>query len=176
MDPQDVARELEDPIARELLEGGALARLAYNGPDGFPRVIPIGFLWNGEQVVVCTATTAPKVRALSERPEVALTIDTGDTPGDTKAMFIRGTASVEIVDGVPDEYLAAATKNMDAEQANQFEAQVRSLYKQMARITIQPRWARYYDFGTGRLPGFLLELIQANQASQASQANQVSQS
>jgi len=52
---------------------------------------------------------------------------------------------------------------MDAEQARQFEAQVRSMYQQMARITIQPRWARYYDFGTGRLPGFLLKLIQDNQ-------------
>jgi hypothetical protein len=30
----------------------------------------------------------------------------------------------------------------------------------MARITIQPQWARYYDFGTGRIPGFLLKLAQ----------------
>jgi hypothetical protein len=73
---------------------------------------------------------------------------------------VRGVAAIEIVDGVPDEYLAASGKKMDGEQARQFEAAVRSTYKQMARITIQPRWARYYDFGTGRLPGFLLKLIQ----------------
>ena len=41
------------------------------------------------------------------------------------------------------------------------------MYKQMARITIQPQWARYYDFGAGRVPGFLLKLIQENQDSQA---------
>ncbi len=36
------------------------------------------------------------------------------------------------------------------------------MYKQMARITIQPLWVRSYDFGTGRIPGFLLELAQGN--------------
>ena len=40
-----------------------------------------------------------------------------------------------------------------------FEANVRALYKQMARITITPTWARYYDFGAGRLPTFLRRLI-----------------
>ena len=27
-------------------------------------------------------------------------------------------------------------------------------------------WARYYDFGAGRLPGFRLKLIQDNQGNQ----------
>jgi hypothetical protein len=31
-------------------------------------VIPIGFYWNGSQIVVCTAATAPKVKALTSRP------------------------------------------------------------------------------------------------------------
>ncbi|MGB9227728.1 pyridoxamine 5'-phosphate oxidase family protein, partial [Mycobacterium sp.] len=77
MDAQELARELAHPVARQLLSG-SLARLAYNGHDGFPRVIPIGFYWTGESIVVCTAPTAPKVAALSARPEVALTIDTPD--------------------------------------------------------------------------------------------------
>jgi hypothetical protein len=95
--------------------------------------------------------------------EVALTIDTNQgTPG--RSLSVRGVAAIEIVDGVPDEYLAASGKTMDAEQARQFEANVRSTYKQMARITIQPQWARYYDFGAGRIPGFLLKLVQESQA------------
>lgn len=69
-------------------------------------------------------------------------------------------ASIDVVDGVPGEYLAAATKAMDTEQARSFEAHVRAIYKQMARITIQPRWARYYDFGAGRVPEFLQKLGQ----------------
>ncbi len=162
MDAKNVTRELEDPVARDLLEHASLARLAYNGPDGLPRVIPIGFLWNGEQVVVCTATTAPKVRALVDRPDVALTIDTGSTPDEARALLIRGTASVEIVDGVPDEYIAMSSKGLGealgAEGIAEFERQVRKTYDQMARIRIEPRWARCYDFGAGRLPSFLTEL------------------
>jgi uncharacterized protein YndB with AHSA1/START domain len=153
--------ELNHPGARELLAAQPLVRLAYTGPDGFPRVIPIGFHWTGEHIIVCTAPSSPKVRALSARPHVALTIDT-DQGTASRSLSVRGIAAIEIVDGVPDEYLAASAKDMDGEQARQFEAHVRSMYKQMARITIQPRWARYYDFGAGRVPGFLLKLAQGN--------------
>ena len=113
-------------------------------------MIPVGFFWTGDQVVISTATTSPKVAALSARPDVALTIDAGDTPDQARALSIRGRASVEIVDGVVEEYLAAARKTMDAEAAAEFEQNVRGLYEQMARIVISPRWVRYYDFGAGR--------------------------
>jgi nitroimidazol reductase NimA-like FMN-containing flavoprotein (pyridoxamine 5'-phosphate oxidase superfamily) len=67
MNPQEVTEELEHPGARTLLDSATLLRLAYNGSDGFPRVIPIGFYWNGNRIVACTAATAPKVKALSSR-------------------------------------------------------------------------------------------------------------
>jgi hypothetical protein len=153
------AEELSHPGAQELLATQKLARLAYTGPDGFPRVIPIGFHWTGQHIIVCTAPSSPKVPALSARPQVALTIDTDDGTA-SRALSVRGVAVIEVVDGVPEEYLAAAGKGMDGEQARQFETAVRSMYRQMARITIRPRWARYYDFGTGRIPGFLLKLAQ----------------
>ena len=110
MDPDEVRAELARSDAQELLHIPSPARLAYNGPDGLPRVSPVGFLWNGEQIVVCSHTTSPKVRALTSRPDVALTIDIGNTPADAKALNIRGRANVEIVDGVPDEYIQAAAK------------------------------------------------------------------
>jgi hypothetical protein len=159
MNTQELARELRHPGAQELLRSGSLARLAYNGHDGFPRVIPIGFYWNGERIVVCTAPTSPKVRALSSRPQVALTIDAGDTPSTAKALMVRGLAALDTVDGVADEYLAAAAKGMEASQLAEFERAVRSLYKQMVRIAIEPRWARFFDFGAGRLPAFLANLV-----------------
>ena len=59
MDPQDITEELEHPGGRDLLASATLLRLAYNGSDGFRRAIPIGFCWNGNQIVVCTAATAP---------------------------------------------------------------------------------------------------------------------
>ncbi len=85
MNKQELTRELGHPGARKLLSG-SMARLAYNGPDGFPRVIPVGFYWTGERIVVSTASTSPKARALAFRPEVALTIDTGSTPEEAKAL------------------------------------------------------------------------------------------
>src|SRR5256885_8596850 len=77
--------DLQQPGALELLRSPDPARLAYTGPDGYPRVNPIGFLWNGTAVVVCTAPTAPKVAALAKQPHVALTIDTMEPPARVSA-------------------------------------------------------------------------------------------
>jgi nitroimidazol reductase NimA-like FMN-containing flavoprotein (pyridoxamine 5'-phosphate oxidase superfamily) len=159
MDTQELNKELENPGAQALLRSSLLCRLAYLGQDSLPRVIPIGFHWNGSRVVVCTATTSPKVRALESRPGVALAIDEGSESGNAKSLQIRGQAALETVDGVPDEYLEGAAKSLDAEQRAEFEKQVRSLYDQMVRISIEPHWARFYDFGAGRLPGFLTRLV-----------------
>jgi nitroimidazol reductase NimA-like FMN-containing flavoprotein (pyridoxamine 5'-phosphate oxidase superfamily) len=46
--------------------GDVVAHLAYNGEDGTPRVIPVGFFWTGTEFVISTATTSPKVTALKE--------------------------------------------------------------------------------------------------------------
>src|SRR6266540_3293799 len=65
MEPMTKVTDIEDlrhPDAEKLLHTPDPARLAYNGRDGFPRVIPIGFWWNGTDIVVCTAPTAPKVK------------------------------------------------------------------------------------------------------------------
>jgi len=155
MNTQELAQELRHPDAQDLLRSSPLARLAYNGHDGLPRVIPIGFHWNGESIVVCTAPTSPKVRALSSRPNVALTIDTGTTPAEAKALLVRGVVAMDTVDGVPDEYIAASMKSLEASERREFERNVRSMYKQMVRISIEPQWARFYDFGAGRVPAFL---------------------
>src|ERR1700757_5319959 len=80
VDQQDIENELGAPGARELLASTSAAHLAYTGKDGTPRVIPVGFFWTGEQFVIATATTAPKVVALSAPPDGALAIDAGGTP------------------------------------------------------------------------------------------------
>jgi nitroimidazol reductase NimA-like FMN-containing flavoprotein (pyridoxamine 5'-phosphate oxidase superfamily) len=164
MERQDIDGELSTTGAQELLTSTSAAHLAYIGKDGTPRVIPVGFFWTGDQFVISCATTSPKVTALSARPDVALAIDAGDTPDQARALSIRGRASVEIVEGVVEEYLAAARRTMDAEAANEFEKHVRGMYDQMARIAITPHWVRYYDFGAGRMPRFLQELAEQNRS------------
>jgi nitroimidazol reductase NimA-like FMN-containing flavoprotein (pyridoxamine 5'-phosphate oxidase superfamily) len=167
MNTQELARELSHPGAQELLRSGQPARLAYNGHDGFPRVIPIGFYWNGERIVVCTAPTSPKARALTSRPQVALTIDSGSSPATAKALMVRGLVTMDTVDGVADEYLAAAAKSMEPSQLREFEGAVRSTFKQMVRISIEPTWARFFDFGAGRVPEFLTKLASDSAPSSA---------
>jgi hypothetical protein len=158
MHNNDVVSELTQDGAVELLERAPMSRLAYTGIDGFPRVIPIGFFWNGEAVVVCTAVTSPKVRALSERPEVAITIDVGNTPADAKALLLRGVAVLDTVDGIPEEYIAGSSKVLADADVAEFTRQVQGMYDQMVRISITPTWARFFDFGAGRMPQFLHDL------------------
>jgi hypothetical protein len=153
MDAKELKGELD--AGEEILRTATLSRLGYEGIDGTPRVIPIGFLWTGEEVVVATHPTAPKFKALRARPRVALTID---TPSPARSLLLRGDAEVEVVDGVVPEYFEAAAKSMAGEELAAFEAACRETYDVMARISIVPDWARYFDFGTGRFPDFLREL------------------
>ncbi|AGZ54558.1 hypothetical protein I545_3856 [Mycobacterium kansasii 662] len=46
---------------------------------------------------------------------------------------------METVDGVTDEYLAAARRSMSEPQLGEFERSVRSTYEQMVRISVKPR-------------------------------------
>jgi hypothetical protein len=156
MQQATVMRVFDEPLSRELLGSNIPARLAYTGRDRSPRVIPIAFHWNGARFVVCTPPHAAKVRALEADPKVALTIDTNTFP--PHVLLVRGTASVEVVDGVPPEYLEGSRKIVGAEQWEAFEEQVRGLYTQMARITIEPQWAKLLDFQT-TLPSAVEQLL-----------------
>ena len=48
---------------------------------------------------------------------------------------------------------------MSGPELAEFERNVRAVYKQMVRIAIEPRWARFYDFDAGRLPTYLANLV-----------------
>src|SRR3954468_17322092 len=169
MERQEIDRELD--LAKELLASTSTAHLAYTVIDGTPRVVVVGFYWTGDEFVISTAATAPKVAALTVRPEVALAVDAGDSPGGARSLSVRGRASVEIVDGVVPEYLTAARQSMDADAAAKFEENVRRMYDQMARIAITPTWVRFYDFGAGRIPRFLQELAARSQMNEADWAD-----
>jgi hypothetical protein len=153
---RDVAEILNKPISRELLDRD-LTRLAYVAKDGTPRVVPIGFTWNGSEVVMCTSTNAPKLASLRRNPAVALTIDTEVHP--PKILLLRGDAVLDEVEGIPEEYLQAnGTYQMTPEQRVVWEAEVRSLYDSMVRIVVKPTWAKLIDFEE-TLPSAVEELV-----------------
>jgi hypothetical protein len=156
MQTNDVTAILNLPTSQELLDRDLL-RMAYVAKDGTPRNVPIAFTWNGSQIVVCTPKNAPKLHALRHDPEVALTIDTEVHP--PKILLIRGRAALDVVEGIPDEYLQMnGSYQMTPEQRVEWEAEVRSLYDGMVRIVITPTWAKLIDFET-TLPTAVEELI-----------------
>lgn len=146
---QSRLERLNDPVAQELLHSTIPARLAYVWHDGTPRVVPIWFHWTGEDIVVAGPPDAPKVAAIEASPDVALTIDGTEWP--YKALLIRGTAVVETVSGIADEYAAAATRYFGAEQGEQWVGMVGSLLDESARIAIRPTHVTILDF-TERFP------------------------
>ncbi|MFI6044940.1 pyridoxamine 5'-phosphate oxidase family protein [Nocardia sp. NPDC051321] len=157
MQQNEIAEVLNRPLSQELLARD-LTRLAYVAKDGTPRNVPIGFTWNGSEVVLCTSTNAPKLHALRENPMVALTIDTEVHP--PKLLLIRGQVELDVVDGIPAEYLQMnGSYEMTAEQRVEWEAEVRALYDGMVRIVVTPTWAKLIDFDT-TLPSAVEELIQ----------------
>lgn len=157
MQPHEITEVLNRPLSRELLARD-LTRLAYVAEDGTPRVVPIGFTWNGAAIVMCTAKNAAKLPALRHNPAVALTIDTEVHP--PTILLIRGRAALDVVAGIPDEYLqASGTYAMTPEQRVAWEAEVRSLYHDgMVRIVVTPTWAKLIDFAT-TLPSAVEELV-----------------
>jgi hypothetical protein len=156
MEQNEIAEVLNRPLSRELLERD-LTRMAYVAKDGTPRTVPIGFTWNGAEIVLCTSKNAPKLPALRANPAVALTIDTEVHP--PKILLIRGRAELDVVDGIPAEYLQMnGSYTMTAEQRVEWEAEIRSLYDGMVRIVVTPTWAKLIDFDT-TLPSPVEELV-----------------
>jgi hypothetical protein len=157
MNPNEVAEILNRPLSQELLARD-ITRLAYVASDGTPRNIPIAFTWNGSEIVMCTTKNAPKLASLRANPMVALTIDTEVHP--PKILLIRGRTELDVVDGIPDEYLQMnGTYTMTPEQRVHWETEVRSLYDGMVRVVVTPTWAKLIDFET-TLPSAVAELVQ----------------
>ncbi|PZF84008.1 pyridoxamine 5'-phosphate oxidase family protein [Jiangella anatolica] len=156
MQQHDIAEILNRPLSQELLARD-ITRLAYVAADGTPRTVPIGFTWNGSEIVMCTTPNAPKIAALRANPAVALTIDTEVHP--PKILLLRGQAELDFVEGIPAEYMEMNTSyEMTPEQRVEWEAEVRSLYQRMVRIVVRPTWAKLIDFHT-TLPLAVEELV-----------------
>ncbi|HEY7354662.1 MAG TPA: pyridoxamine 5'-phosphate oxidase family protein [Terriglobales bacterium] len=143
---------LEHPAAQELLQSKIPARLAYVWTDGTPRVVPVWFHWSGREFVIGTPPKAPKLKALTKNPKVALTIDENTFPH--KVLLVRGTARLETVNGVAPEYLACAQRYFSPEQAQAWLKQLQQMVSSMVRVAITPEWVGLLDFQT-RFPSAL---------------------
>jgi hypothetical protein len=154
---QGDVRLLDGEVARRLLASTEPARLAYVAPDGTPRVLPMLFHWDGEEVVMSTFAGAHKIAALRANPDVAITIDTPGPPPEV--LLVRGRVTVTGVEGIVPEYALAQRRYYGEEQAAAGLAEVDVPGTRMARIALRPSWAGVIDFQT-RFPGGSLEDFQ----------------
>ena len=152
---------LRDPVAQQLLQSKSPAHLAYNWRDGTPRVVPIGFHWNGQELVLATATDAPKTKVLKNGSKVAVSIDRDFAA--SKILLIRGTVHADTVEGIAPEYAAMIRRTMSQEDAQANLAGATRLYPRMTRIFIHPDWVGILDFET-RLPSAVERAIERAQA------------
>ena len=152
---------LNDPVAQQLLQSKIPARLAYTWTDGTPRVVPIGFHWNGAQIVLGTPPDAPKTKALRDGAKVALTIDSDTMPH--KVLLIRGTVRLDEVDGIAPEYAAMCRRTMGEEAGRAWVAQAEGIIPRMTRIFVRPEWVGVMDFET-RFPNALERAMERAQA------------
>ncbi len=144
--PQGDLGLLEHRTSEELLESGIPARVGYIAMDGTPRVTPMWFTWNGQELVFGAAGNSPKIKALQANPRVAVTIDTNTSP--YQILTIRGNVTVEQLQGMVPEYAESALRYMGPTQGAQFRDYANNNMTNMARITLKPDWVSLIDFQT----------------------------
>jgi hypothetical protein len=149
---------LQEPVAQQLLlHLKCSVHLAYNWHDGMPRVIPMGFYWNGEEIVMATATDAPKTKVLTNGSKVAVSIEHDSSP--PKILLIRGTVRTDTVEGIDPEHAAKIRQTLSQEDAEALLKEEARLYPRMTRIFIRPDWVGLLDFET-RLPSAVERAIE----------------
>ena len=134
---------LEDPVVKRLLEEPNLARLAYIGLDGRPRVVPIWFSAIDGDIIMVTGPKAEKARALAKNPAVAMTIDSAKPPYNV--LLVDGDAVLEPVEGMAPEYRPIVERYLGP-AAEAYLGQLLPRVKRQVRIRVKPRSTRIFDF------------------------------
>ncbi|RFS83655.1 pyridoxamine 5'-phosphate oxidase [Actinomadura spongiicola] len=159
--PQGDVRLLQTDIARRLLNSTIPARVAYTATDGTPRVMSSWFVWTGDELVMATYLYCPpigvlrpayRVKALRERPDVAITIDTEPQPPEV--LLLRGRVSITEVKGMVPEQAEAARRFLGEEGGAGYVAAADHPETLMARMALRPTWVGVLDFQT-RLPDLI---------------------
>ena len=155
---QGDVRLLGTDVAQRRLAADSPLRLAYVAKDGTPRVVPVLFHWDGEEIVMGGFAPSARGRALRANPRVALTIDTDDQPPEV--LSVRGDAVVTEVRGVVPEYETYMRAGMPAEAADAYFAELRARDVLMERIAVRPDWVGVVDFTT-RFPAAMPEWLRS---------------
>ena len=69
-----------EPQAQDLLTRPIVGNLGYYGLDGYPKVLPVWFRFEGDEIQVASPPNAYKCRALRADPRAVLTVSTPTAP------------------------------------------------------------------------------------------------
>jgi PPOX class probable F420-dependent enzyme len=123
-----------DSNARAFLEKPLTARLATNGPDGYPHVVPLWYILDGDDIITTSERKKRKVYNLQADPRAAFQI--GGGPGEEAGYLIRGT--ITISDDVGNATLNRMTYHYESkEEADKNVAEWASLDMVILRMKVE---------------------------------------
>ncbi len=103
----------ERPEIQSRLDSESIAWMTTVDPSGQPQTSPVGFLAQGEVIVVYSRAKTPRTRNIEANPRVCLNLS---TPMGGEVVIVEGTAEI-ISDGVPvnedPEYMAKFAAAME---------------------------------------------------------------
>jgi general stress protein 26 len=79
--------------ARALLQKPLVVRMAVNDPNGYPHVVPVWFMLDGDDVIVFGFKATRKVDYIQANPKGSIQI--GGDPSGTEGYLLKGDFSLE---------------------------------------------------------------------------------
>jgi PPOX class probable F420-dependent enzyme len=102
---------------------------------GVPQPSPVWFLWHDDSVLIYSQPHAPKVRAIQQNPQVALSFNSTFTGGDV--VIFRGTAELVLPSPLPSTHDAFMEKYRPSMQGPEVtEASFDAEYTQLILISL----------------------------------------
>ena len=156
-----------DAVVQLLLESPVPMRLGYIGIDGYPRVSPVAYIWNGNAFVFASLPTSYKVKSIAANPMVAFTVDVAGpqaaelrtkvtdivgVPYDDYLPLLvtgHGKASFVVKPGIPQEHIDASRRLVgDDRKAEEWVRIKRKAWSEMAVVSIIPSHMLVSDYVT----------------------------
>lgn len=130
-----MAREMTADETRSfLLEGTRTGKLAVSRDDGRPHVTPTWFTLDGDELVLTTAETSVKAKAIRRDPRVAMCVDDQKPP--YSYVLVEGTATLsDDLDELRRCATAVGGRYMGAGRADEFGARNAVPGELLVRIT-----------------------------------------
>jgi PPOX class probable F420-dependent enzyme len=117
-----------------LLEGTRTGKLAVSRVDGRPHVTPTWFTLDGDELVLTTAETSVKAKAIRRDPRVAMCVDDQEPP--YSYVLVEGTATLsDDLDELRRCATAVGGRYMGPDRADEFGARNAVPGELLVRIT-----------------------------------------